>query len=650
MTTRLRGPRGAGLRLAMAGAVLVACGSDVTLPDQTEPAHIEAVSGTNQAGSTGTMLAEPLVVRVTDSEDRPVPQRKVAFVVLGSDGQASPDTAITDSDGRATTRWVLGSTVGTQRLDARVVGPITLTASFVASASTGVAARIEKVSGDAQIGIAGTALADSQIIRALDDDGQPVAGVTVVWAAVGGGNVSAPTTVSRFDGTTGVRRTLGPATGEQTTTATVPGADGSPLIFTATAQAGAAGRLQFAVEPATSAQSGIAFSRQPQLQLVDANGNAVAQANLAVTATIASGPAGASLTGQATVSTNSGGLAVFSDLGISGANGPYTLNFSATNVSGVTSGTIALSAGAGARLAMVTQPSATAVSGQPFATQPAVRIVDASGNPVSTSNVNVTASIATGAGTLGGTMTVPTDGAGLAQFTNLTITGVSGVRTLIFAADNLTSVTSTGITVRSGVSAAHSSISAPASVPAGESVAVIVTVRDDAGTPIAGIPVTLQASGGGTTVTPESATSNGAGEAAFVFRSTDLGTKSLTASAEGVNIGPLSLEVVPGPADASQTTAQVPDGRQFRETRITVTTRDAFGNPLTTGGAEVTAAVIDGPNQGFGMTVDDLQDGTYRISYFPVFESRDDDDQDIIEIRLNGVEISGSPYDSRVRD
>ena len=58
MTTSLRGPRDAGLRLAMAGAVLgalVACGSDVTLPDQTEPAHIEAVSGTNQAGAVGTM-------------------------------------------------------------------------------------------------------------------------------------------------------------------------------------------------------------------------------------------------------------------------------------------------------------------------------------------------------------------------------------------------------------------------------------------------------------------------------------------------------------------------------------------------------------------------------------------------------------------
>ena len=64
------------LRSSLTGsalALLAACGSDdLVLPDQTEPARIQIVSGTNQAGSVGTMLAEPLVVRVTDARDRPV--------------------------------------------------------------------------------------------------------------------------------------------------------------------------------------------------------------------------------------------------------------------------------------------------------------------------------------------------------------------------------------------------------------------------------------------------------------------------------------------------------------------------------------------------------------------------------------------------
>src|SRR5687768_10354942 len=81
-------------------ALLAACGGDdLVLPDQTEPAHIEIVSGTNQAGSIGTMLAEPLVVRVTDSRERPVGNREVVFQVLaGEGGSVTPDTALTDSD------------------------------------------------------------------------------------------------------------------------------------------------------------------------------------------------------------------------------------------------------------------------------------------------------------------------------------------------------------------------------------------------------------------------------------------------------------------------------------------------------------------------------------------------------------------------
>ena len=99
-------------RAALPAVLLAAAcsGSDLVLPDQTEPAHISAIAGTNQAGAVGTMLQEPLVVRVTDVQDRPVAERRVAFV-LGSGaegGTLQPDTSLTDSDGRATVRWVLG--------------------------------------------------------------------------------------------------------------------------------------------------------------------------------------------------------------------------------------------------------------------------------------------------------------------------------------------------------------------------------------------------------------------------------------------------------------------------------------------------------------------------------------------------------------
>ena len=59
----------------------------------------------------------------------------------------------------------------------------------------------------------------------------------------------------------------------------------------------------------------------------------------------------------------------------------------------------------------------------------------------------MTATIATGDGTLGGTMTVQTDAAGTATFTDLVITGVVGDRTLAFEATGLTGVTSATVTL-----------------------------------------------------------------------------------------------------------------------------------------------------------------------------------------------------------
>ncbi|HEU4828445.1 MAG TPA: Ig-like domain-containing protein [Gemmatimonadales bacterium] len=620
------------------------------MPDQTEPARIEIVSGTNQAGSVGTMLAEPLVVRVTDSRDRPVGDRQVVFEVLaGEGGSVTPDTALTDSDGRASVRWILGATEGTQRVQALVIGELDLATSFTASAGAGVAARVELIRGNDQTAIAGSTLPDSLVVRTLDEDGRPVAGISVTWTATGGGSVSAPATVTGPDGMSGIRRTLGPAAGPQGTQAAVQGASGSPIEFVATAAVGEAGNLRVAVQPAATAQSGLAFSRQPQIQLVDANGNTVARSGLAVSAELAAGPGGATLTGSATASTNDQGLAVFSNLGISGASGTYQLNFTGANVTGALSDNIIVSAGAATRLTIVTQPSASAKSGSRFDRQPVVRVVDAIGNPVGTSNVTVTAALASGTGTLQGTLSVMTDGTGTARFTDLAITG-NGTHTIIFAASGLAGVVSGPVAVSGPPSASASTISAPATLAAGANGTVRVTLRSAEGTAIGGMSVTLAMSGEGNTISPASAITGASGEASFTIRSTVAGEHSVTATAEGVVIGPVEVAVVAGPPAADKTVATVPGGRRFRETVIIVETRDAFGNPVTTGGAAITAEVVDGPNQGAFMIVDDRGDGTYRVSYIPFNDSDDDDDADVIDIRLDDTPIAGSPFSSRVRD
>jgi len=141
--------RGASIGGAMLAA---ACsGSDLVLPGGAGPAAIEAVGGNGQSGRAGTALPESLVVRVTDATGRPVKDQRVEFADASGGGDLSPDAATTDADGRAGSRWVLGSAIGTQTARATVVGaPDPLAAAFTATATAGSATRLVKVSGDLQ--------------------------------------------------------------------------------------------------------------------------------------------------------------------------------------------------------------------------------------------------------------------------------------------------------------------------------------------------------------------------------------------------------------------------------------------------------------------------------------------------------------------
>src|SRR5207253_3166685 len=200
--------------------------------------------------------------------------------------------------------------------------------------------------------------------------------------------------------------------------------------------------------PSSTAQSGVPFGQQPVVQLRDGAGNLVSQAGVTVTAAIATG--GGTLGGTLTATTNGSGIASFTDLTISGTAGDRTLSFSATGLTPAVSGTITVGAGAATQLTLTTQPSATAQSGVAFAQQPVVQLRDGDGNAVNQAGVTVAAAIATGGGTLGGTLTAATTGGGTASFTNLAISGTTGDRTLSFSAPGLTPAVSGTITVGAG--------------------------------------------------------------------------------------------------------------------------------------------------------------------------------------------------------
>jgi hypothetical protein len=192
--------------------------------------------------------------------------------------------------------------------------------------------------------------------------------------------------------------------------------------------------LGIATQPGAAAQSGNTLAPQPQVQLLDASSNPALQAGVVVTASIASGDPSATLNGTTGATTSAAGLAQFTNLAITGPAGAYTLSFAAGGFPTVVSNTITLSAGTGSKLEITRQASATAQNGAPFSTQPRVVLKDASGNTVGQSGVQIFAVIATGGGTLGGTTVATTNGSGTATFSNLSITGTIGPRTLLFSA------------------------------------------------------------------------------------------------------------------------------------------------------------------------------------------------------------------------
>lgn len=85
------------------------------------PDTVTAVGGDAQTAETGDQLATPVTVRVVDHLGNPVPKAAVTFTAdLG--GSAAPATVSTDTAGRASATWTLGTTAGAEHVVASVSG------------------------------------------------------------------------------------------------------------------------------------------------------------------------------------------------------------------------------------------------------------------------------------------------------------------------------------------------------------------------------------------------------------------------------------------------------------------------------------------------------------------------------------------------
>jgi hypothetical protein len=77
---------------------------------QTEEAAISVISGNNQAGQGNTQLADSIVVQVVDSTLNPIFNLDLNFnVVEGGGSIVNESTISTDTEGRASVEWIIGS-------------------------------------------------------------------------------------------------------------------------------------------------------------------------------------------------------------------------------------------------------------------------------------------------------------------------------------------------------------------------------------------------------------------------------------------------------------------------------------------------------------------------------------------------------------
>jgi len=578
---------------------------------------VAANSLTSQSATVGTAVAAPPSVIVRDALNNPVAGVTVTFAITaGTAGSLAGATQTTDAAGVATvTSWTLDTTARSNTVTATVTGsgitgnPVT----FTATGTAGTAAKLIMNRQPSTAPQSGVIFPTTPRVQVADQYNNAVATPSpfvVITASVltspGGTPVLTPLTATTI------------STGLATfTNFTLTGLIGSYTFqFDATAAGfgtvnsnpvtlnpGLATALSITTEPPGSSSSGAVLIPAPAVQLVDGVGNAVSQSGVAITVAVASGPGGSGLTGNI-ATTSVTGLATFSSLALSGSSGSYTLSFTGTTQPAVASTPIVLGAGGGTKLAIATQPSSSVANATVFPQQPVIQLQDGSSNPVSQPGVSVSVVIISGSGTLGGTTTAVTNGSGQAVFTNLQITGLTGNRTLLFAASGFSTATSNAVNVTVGppaliAVAAGNGQSAEAGFAVATAPAVVLT--DISGQPVPGVSVTFAITSGGGSVSGTPAISNSSGIATLASWTlgTTAGSNSLSATATGGSISgnPVAFTAI-GTAGAAATIALNAGNNQTATAGTavaiapSVTVADGFGNPKS--GVSVTFAVASG--------------------------------------------------------
>jgi len=405
-------------------------------------ATVTRVAGDNQTAAVGTAVPIAPSVRVADAFGNLVAGAPVTFSVLSAGGRVTAPLSLTSSQGIATAgSWILGPTAGVQTLAARVEengvtnNPIIFTATGLAGPPVSMVA----VSSTTQTAPAGSNVNDPPSVIVRDAAAIPVSGVVVTFTVtVGGGSVvGSPATTNASGVATLTSWRLGVVAGPNTVMAT---AAGPPSVtFNATGTAGSPASVVATAGTNQVAVQGTAVAQPPTVKVTDPNGNPVVGA--AVTFAVILGGGSANGLNQVT---DALGLAAVASWTL-GSGAPNTLTATVTG-SGIIGNPVTFTAQSATQIAITSAPAGPIALNANFTIT--VQLRNAAGVAVALPGVPLTIAIASGGGTLNGTLTRSTDVNGVVSFTSLSIPASSGAgaRTFTITGTGLTSATTGSIT------------------------------------------------------------------------------------------------------------------------------------------------------------------------------------------------------------
>ncbi len=386
---------------------------------------------------------------------------------------------------------------------------------------------------------------------------------------------------------------------------------------------GAAAELAVTIEPPATTTAGSSFGLTVSVE--DSFGNLAATSSGSVTLALGSGPGGALLGGNSTVTVVQG-VAIFTGLMLDTAGTGCTLDVTQKGLASTTTDAFSVAAGPAADLAVTTPPPGTLAAGTSFGM--IVSALDVFGNLATDFSGSVTAALKAdpGGGALSGTTTVAAT-RGVAAFSGFVLDRAGTGYTFQVTSSGLTSASTAALDVTPTATQLVVTAQPPASTPAGTGFGLTVTVADASGNLVSsysgsvtialandpggaelGGALTVTAVGGVATLTGLSINVAGTG---YVLRATASGLTAATTDPITVSAGAvphLAIFAQPGPVltgGVFEVTVDAENSQDMTETNFTgYVTLALAANPTgATLGGNLTLPAIDGQVTFYGLTL-----------------------------------------------